>query len=67
MTTTAEVCQAIETLDLMTCSDAANILNALALRAAQTPIGPTHREPLFNLFAAAHRDALLIWLKEEVS
>lgn len=58
---TAQVCEAIGTLPLLTVSDAANIVRALALRSAGTPLQMPRRSELCNLLATAERDLLNLW------
>lgn len=62
-TDTAQVCDAIAGLQLLTVSDAANIVRALGIRAAGTPLMMPGRSELCTIITNTERDLLNLWTR----
>lgn len=58
---TVQVCEAIATMPMFTISDAANILHALTLRAANLPITAPGRTLFVNELQKSHDRLINLW------
>ena len=59
------MCEAIETAPTLSTVDIANILRALLLRLAATPLQQQGRADCDKVLTTAHSAVLTIWLRDE--